>query len=80
MNFNWIIIKSITLFVVFILSIFQKVEIYGDTPPFFIYPVISVVTFIFGTLFFKGAATNKRLSKGTFENSPLKIFSDPLPS
>ncbi len=75
---NWTIIKIVLFIVVAGVTLVQKPDIYQENPPMFIYPIVSLFTFIFSIGFFKGSSNNK-LSKGTLKNNPLKFFSDPLP-
>jgi len=76
---NWTIIKTILLIVICLLSFFYLPEQIGEQPPLFIYPIITLASFIFALAFFKGASTHKKLTIGAIQ-SPLKdIFHDPLP-
>lgn len=76
---NWTIIKIIYLIVPMCTTLIKEPNIYQEPPPIFIYPIISLFTFIFSIGFFKGSSINNDLSKGNLKNNPFHIFSDPLP-
>lgn len=78
-NANWTVIKIVLLVFAAIAALMQHSETSQEIPPFFIYPIVSLFTFIFSIAFFKGSSIHNKLSKGNFKNSPLKIVSDPLP-
>ncbi len=76
---NWTAIKIALLAIIAITTLLQTSDIYQEAPPMFIYPFVSLFTFIFSIAFFKGSSTNNKLSKGNLKNYPFNIISDPLP-
>lgn len=79
MKKNWVFIKIMVLIIVAGISLIQKPGVYKDTPPLFIYFLVAISVFVFSLGFFKGASIRGTLSKGNFQNNPLKVFYDPLP-
>ena len=51
----------------------------GELPPFFIYPVIILLTFLFSLGFFRAVSTNSKLTAGKLNTFSHRIFYDPLP-
>lgn len=76
---NWTITKIIFLMIAVGTTLMQQTETMQEMPPIFIYPIVSVFTFIFSIAFFYGSSMHNKLSKGNFKNNPFKIMSDPLP-
>ncbi|MFH2061037.1 MAG: hypothetical protein ABIJ59_19380 [Pseudomonadota bacterium] len=78
-NTNWPVIKIVLLIIAVVTTLMQQPETLQEAPPLFIYPIVSLFTFVFSIAFFKGSSVHNKLSKGNFKNNPLKIISDPLP-
>lgn len=78
-NTNWPVIKIVFLIIAVATTLMQQPETFQEAPPLFIYPIVSLFTFIFSIAFFKGSSVHNKLSKGNLKNNPLKIISDPLP-
>lgn len=76
---NWSVIKIAILIVAVTMTLMQHPETSQETLPLFIYPIVSLFTFIFSLAFFKGSSMHNKLSKGNLKNNPLKFISDPLP-
>jgi hypothetical protein len=51
----------------------------SEPPPFFIYPVITIFTFLFSLGYFKGASTSAKLTAGRIDTFAHSILHDPLP-
>jgi hypothetical protein len=76
---NWTKIKICYFIVIGFASLFYTFEQVGEKPPVFIFPIVAFSSFIFGTVFLKGASMNMKMTIGNMQ-APLKsIFSDPLP-
>jgi hypothetical protein len=75
-----IYIKIILLSIIAIKTLTSKSHyILVETPPLFIYPIITVLLFVFSIAFFMLLAKNNKLTPAKFSNFSFNFFYDPLP-